>query len=226
MSDIVRNILTDLERTRENLLALSDDIWLNIEHNDSEALKAGTAFKLAYNEKMAEFDRLATALSALVQQYTDVRIEEETSPQERTDSNERVILELDRETPHDLSENFTYKRPFGFILRDRAFQNIVTWRRLYELVCKVVIEFQEAPRSGVAGEHRPSLLVGYSGFVTDPETLRSPMKVAEDVYVEANLSANYIRDAIKKLLKAYSIPNSDLRIYLREDRDAASEDGA
>lgn len=224
MSDVVRNILTDLERTRENLLALSDDIWLNIEHNDSEALKAGTAFKLAYNEKMAEFDRLATALSALVQQYTDVRIEEETGPQECTDSNERVILELDRETPHDLSENFTYKRPFGFILRDRAFQNIVTWRRLYELVCKVVIELQEAPRSGVVREDGPWVAQSFPGIAKEPETLRSPMMVAEGAYLEANLSANGIRDAIRKLLKARAIPESELRIYLREDRDAASED--
>ena len=47
--------MSDLERVRENLLSLSDDIRLGINHNDSEALLEGTEFKLAYNEKMAEF---------------------------------------------------------------------------------------------------------------------------------------------------------------------------
>ena len=33
MTTIIRDILQDLERTRENMLALSDDIWLSIDHN-------------------------------------------------------------------------------------------------------------------------------------------------------------------------------------------------
>ena len=49
----IRTILGDLESVRENLLSLSDDIWLDIAHKDSEALREGTEFKLAYNEKMA-----------------------------------------------------------------------------------------------------------------------------------------------------------------------------
>lgn len=36
-----RQILEDLEGVRENLLALSDDIWLSIDHNDPQALDAG-----------------------------------------------------------------------------------------------------------------------------------------------------------------------------------------
>lgn len=34
MMDRIRNILQRLEQTREDLLALSDDIWLSIDHND------------------------------------------------------------------------------------------------------------------------------------------------------------------------------------------------
>ncbi len=36
--DRTRQILGDLEAVRENLLALSDDIWLSIDHNDPQAL--------------------------------------------------------------------------------------------------------------------------------------------------------------------------------------------
>jgi hypothetical protein len=52
-----RTISNDLESLRENLLSLSDNIWLDIDHNDSEALREGAEFKLAYNEKMAEFGK-------------------------------------------------------------------------------------------------------------------------------------------------------------------------
>jgi hypothetical protein len=60
-----RQILEDLEAVRENLLALSDDIWLSIDHNDPQALEEGVQFKRAYNEKMAAFDQVAVELSAL-----------------------------------------------------------------------------------------------------------------------------------------------------------------
>lgn len=45
MTDRIRSILEQLEQTREDLLALSDDIWLSIDHNDSQALEEGVAFK-------------------------------------------------------------------------------------------------------------------------------------------------------------------------------------
>ena len=56
MPDRTREILEDLEAVRENLLALSDAIWLSIDHNDPEGLEEGVRFKRAYNEKMAAFD--------------------------------------------------------------------------------------------------------------------------------------------------------------------------
>lgn len=37
-----------LERINEDLLALSDDIWLNIDHNDAQGLEKGVAFKKAF----------------------------------------------------------------------------------------------------------------------------------------------------------------------------------
>lgn len=62
----IRQILGDLETVRENLLALSDDIWLSIDHNDPQGLEEGVQFKRAYNEKTTAFDTLASELSAMV----------------------------------------------------------------------------------------------------------------------------------------------------------------
>jgi hypothetical protein len=67
MPDRTRAILEDLEAARENLLALSEEIWLSIDHNDPESLEDGVQFKRAYNEKLAAFDALASDLSTMIQ---------------------------------------------------------------------------------------------------------------------------------------------------------------
>ncbi len=130
MQDRIREMLEDLEAVRENLLALSDEFWQSIQHNDPEALEEGVQFKRAYNEKLAAFERLAGDLSALVQQFTSVRLEgEEQTGAEDEPQNVRLIQELNREEPHSIDENFTFKRPHGFILQGQATTGITTWRR-------------------------------------------------------------------------------------------------
>ena len=86
---------------------------------------------------MTAFDHLAADLSALIQQYTQVHLEasEETGREDR-EQNERIIRELNRDEPHSLNEDFTYKCPHGFILVGQATIGITTWQRLYELVCR------------------------------------------------------------------------------------------
>jgi hypothetical protein len=116
MPDRTREILEDLEAVRENLLALSDEIWQSIDHNDPEGLEEGVRFKRAYNEKMAAFDTLASELSAMVQQFTSVRLgEHEEIGGEDESENVRIIQALNQEEPHSIDEDFTFKRPYGFM---------------------------------------------------------------------------------------------------------------
>ncbi len=94
-SDRTRRILEDLEAVRENLLALSDDIWLGIDHNDNDAIEEGVRFKRAYNDKMNAFDELASDLSSMVQEYTRVTLAEaEEVARDDSGQNERIIQEL------------------------------------------------------------------------------------------------------------------------------------
>jgi hypothetical protein len=136
MTDRIRSILQRLEQTREDLLALSDDIWLSIDHNDPQALEEGVAFKKEYNVKVAAFDQLAGELSALVQRFTAVRLDEAVAPPNQTpQSKERIIRDLDQRQAYGLEEDLTFKRPYGFQLNDAAQAKVNTWRRLYELIC-------------------------------------------------------------------------------------------
>jgi hypothetical protein len=229
-SETIREILRDLERVRENMLSLSDDIWLGIDHNDPEALDAGFQFKKQYNQKMLAFDRLATDVSELVQKYTAVRIEgpqtERVNSETEREKNERLILDLDKSEPHSISESLTYKRPYGFKLCGEAFVDLVCWRRVLELVCHVLARrdprrFEVLPDSPAFMSNR-----GNSRFTRDPSLLRAATKVTESVYVECHMSANHIRDFIRELLHHFAIPESDLAIYLRQDRDAEESAGA
>jgi len=220
-ADRTRAILEDLEAVRENLLALSDDIWRSIDHNDPDALNEGVEFKRAFNAKSAAFDTAATALSALVQQYTRVNLDagESTGTADRT-TNDRIIAELNREEPHALDEDFTFKRPHGFILDGQATSGLTTWRRMFELIClhlytRDTAKFVALPTNADYISSR-----GNPNFSTKEADLRSATLIAGGVFAEVNMSANMIRDQLLRLLATFGIPAANLRIYLRQDRDA------
>lgn len=222
MTDRTRLILVDLEAVRENLLGLSDDIWQSIDHNDPESLEEGVAFKRTYNEKLAEFDSLAIEISAIIQQFTSVNLaaEEQTGGQSESE-NYRIIQELDRDVPHILDEDFTYKRPHGFILLGRGTTGITTWKRLFELVClQLLAHDREKFRSLV---NHPGFISkrGHHSFSHSRAALRSGLQLEHDLFTEINLSANSIRDTICRMLDACAIPVAELKIFLREDRDAS-----
>jgi hypothetical protein len=48
--------------------------------------------------------------------------------------------------------------------------------------------------------------------------------IADGLHAEPNHSANGLRDVIRMLLGAFEIPRDRLQLFLREDRDAGSEE--
>ena len=61
---------------------------------------------------------------------------------------------------------------------------------------------------------------GNHTITSDAASLRKALAVGNDLYIEANLSANGICDVLRKLLSAYEIPIENMKVFLREDRDA------
>ncbi|MDA3799872.1 MAG: hypothetical protein PF692_12410 [Kiritimatiellae bacterium] len=131
----------------------------------------------------------------------------------------RIIAELNKEIAHSLEENFTYKRPYGFVLQNKAFKGLKTWKHLYMLVLEFLKEkdnslFKKLPAAEEFISKRGSPL-----FSHDENALRVATPV-NDFYAEVNLSSNGLIKNIQMLLDFFNIPSSDIRIYLREDRDA------
>lgn len=165
---------------------------------------------------------LAGDLSALVQQFTAVKLDaddadmESNTPQGR----ERKVHALDQHEPHSLDEDFTFKRPYGFQLEEVAESNIKTWWRLYELVCRHLAKRDPVRFAGLPDDPRFITRRGNPIFSLDAQSLRSAMSLPGGIFAEVNLSANHLRDQMKLLLDAFGLERRALRLYLRQDRDA------
>jgi hypothetical protein len=217
-----KQILDMLDTLQEHLLSLPDDMLLNIDPRDNESLRMGTEFIQQFNENLDEFTGSAGKIKAQIKSHFNLNPEEEDVERELSDRQERqrIIRELDKTAPHSIEENFTYKRPYGFILQDAAYKGIKTWKNLYINLLGYLKDqdpdkFHNLPANDKFISNRGNPL-----FSTDPDRLRVPAEFEPRFHVEVNLSANNIRNNIKALLEEFGISASELKIYLREDRDA------
>jgi len=217
----ISQILSALERTNENLLDLSDDIWLSIDHNDPDELQAGVEFKQQYNTAMTEFAQAAERIQQLITNYTSITADDEaTSPEVAREEHDRIIQELNRSERHTLDEDFRYKRPFGFAFEGHAAKDLRTWRALYKRVIRLLAQLQGDGFKRVASAETFETRRGNRIFASTEEGMRYANEVVPGVWVELNLSANSISDHIHRLLEYFEYNPADFYVYLREDRDA------
>ncbi len=224
MRERIQSILANLQAVGGDLLVLSDDIWLDIEHNDSAAVQRGAQFKIAFNKAMADFIDASRKVTELTESFTKVpSFEPAAAPDsaEERERRERVIRALDQSARHTLFEDFRYKRPVAFTLGDVPFEGTTTWQQVYETVCRHL-----AARSRTLFESLPDNPAftsnhGNKYFARELTGLRLGRDFGGGVLAETNLSANQIRDMIKLLLETFGVPIKSFAVFLREDRDAA-----
>lgn len=70
MQSRVQSILVQLEKTRQDLLDLSDEIWRSIDHNDPQALEQGVVFKKAYNARLTAFNTITDEIATLLGSFS------------------------------------------------------------------------------------------------------------------------------------------------------------
>ncbi len=221
-----KEILDTLNNLQENLLSLPEDMLLNIDPRDNQSLEQGTRFIKEFNENLDQFIDSTSKISDQIKIHFSINPEEEEIEKELVtqQNQDRIIRELDKTAPHTLDENFTYKRPYGFILCDTAFKGIKTWRNLFILVLDELKEKDSERFAQLPKEEKFISNRGNPLFSKEKQSLREARKIKSGMYVEVNLSANDIRKNIKSLLKHFQLSPDDMKIYLREDRDAALYD--
>lgn len=218
----IKEILDTLNTLQEELLSLVDDIHLSIDPRDNESVKQGYEFLSSYNDNINEFLSITNKIEEQVK--THLGISPETEDIVRSDKNkterDRIIKELDKTQVYYLGENFTYKRPFGFVLGQTAVKGLKTWKNLYLNLLSSLQTLNKPKYANLPEEEKFVTNRGNRFFSTDKNSLRVPVKIDGGFYTEINLSANHICKLIELLLEYFNIQPNELKIYLREDRDA------
>lgn len=220
--DKIKDILDRIDTLQEQLLSLPDDMLLSIDPRDNESLEQGLMFIKTYNENLNQFTLSSTKLAEQVKTYLGINPEEDELEQETQNrqKRDRIIKELDKTSPHTLEEDFTYKRPYGFILQDSAVKGLKTWKNMYLHVLNLLNKKAPEKFALLPKEEKFISKRGNPLFSITGNELRVAEKLSDGFFVEVNLSANMIRNNIKELLGYFDMEPLVMKIYLREDRDA------
>ncbi len=217
----ISSILKDLTNVHENLLSLSNDIWNSIDHNNPEKLDEGYQFKKEFNHFLDDFEKNKNDISVLVSQFTGVKLDEQPKEVKKEDSeNLRLIKELDKNEPHKITEDFTFKRPTAFIFNGCAYTDLNNWTDFFIQFAACAAKNNPAKLKEMA--ELPELISKQNRkyYSTEIGDLRKPVKIMNDFYVETNLSANDFAKRISEILNNLGMNTSDITIYLRQDRNA------
>ena len=217
----ISSILKDLTNVHENLLSLSNDIWNSIDHNTPERLDEGYQFKKEFNRLLEDFEKNKNDISVLVSQFTGVKLEEQPKAIKQNDSeNQRIIKELNKNEPHEITEDFTFKRPTAFIFNGCAYTDLNNWSEFYTQFAACAAKFNPSKLQEMA--ELPELISKQNRkyYSTEKKDLRKPVKIMNHFYVETNLSANDLTKRMIEILNQLGMKTTDITIYLRQDRNA------
>jgi hypothetical protein len=124
--------------------------------------------------------------------------------------------ELDYKTEHSITEDFKYKRPYGFKINDKNKIKVNSWQDMLIKTCEILYEVDKEKfldlenRNHMNGRKRKY-------FTKNQDVLRVPGSINNIIYVELNQSSNSIIKIVKKLLKEFNYNYNEFRIYLRAD---------
>jgi len=211
--DRTRQIITSLGDVKDDVLSLRDDLWLEIDHTDPESIREGTERVIPVVETVREFQMIAEKLGQMLEAFAEpeVPIAAEAGEDEKT----KELARFKNREEVTLDDGWSYKRPYGFILRGTPYTYLTTWIELYVKLCAVLRELDPNGFDGVPDRYEIVSTHRYPYFARDPSKLRSARKISETVYAEGHLSANLIRDNIGRLLKILGFKREELQVYLR-----------
>lgn len=132
---------------------------------------------------------------------------------------------VDNKIVHTLDEDFVNKRPYAFALEGDG-KRVTTWTAMLRETCQLLTEKgQDTFINFITDPEMQGKKRSY--FAYDGEEMNSPLKIkvgTEEVYVESHLSANGIRDLIKKILDRYEIKIDNYNVYFRADYSELHEE--
>ncbi|WP_315080562.1 hypothetical protein [uncultured Clostridium sp.] len=148
--------------------------------------------------------------------------EKEEDVIEQTDEEEKRVIPdynkyvVDHTIPHALYEDFEFKRPISFKLKDNEMK-VSTWIDVFLLTCEILCKIDsQIFKSFIYDKNMNGRKKSY--FSVSKNNIRKPRKLeCADIYIESNLSANSIKQIIIKMLRKYNIKITDYIVYFRAD---------
>lgn len=126
---------------------------------------------------------------------------------------------VDDSAPHSLYEDYTHKKAKAFSINGKRYE-VRDWKDMLMQTCELLVSIDSEKFYSLIDDPvmrgRKNFYFGHEMVETDTGTKNTKMNNL-DIYVWTNLSANHIRNLIRKLLKRYGIKISDYYVYLRAD---------
>lgn len=215
-----RRIIDLLNETSEQLKAYADDIWGNVDRSTPESIQQGADEQKAFLSGQSQFSELTSYLEELIRDDMSEDAREridEVDEQQR----ERLIVQLDRTTPHSLDEEFTSKRPYAIRLGDARVGQHNTWKATYRWLLQQLEKDDPQAFDALIDADFAQTAQGNRYVSREKKDVRSAITVG-DLFFESNLSADRTCRKMMEVLHAMGRSSDEVTIYLREDRDASA----
>jgi hypothetical protein len=191
-------IRQEIEDLREQILSLDEEIWINVQHRDAEALKDFIPRKEKINERLLMFQKAAADLLASMEDLPDLQIQ---VPE--------ALEMIPSETVAPLERKFAFHKPSALQIDGEKIGPTKSWRKLWQTFLD---EFQKR-----FPQEFKRVLVDQpciAGLGSDPAGQLDPYQCA-GMWFECNLSAESIRDRIRRILINSRIDLGRVKVWLR-----------
>lgn len=157
--------------------------------------------------KQALIEREMHNLKDSTQEKSDVK-KEEKEPRKLTDKT-ASIDNPEPEKPFQLTDDFLFCRPLSFDFKNVKYE-VKSWADIFRIIStKLYTESAQPITDYIASnsDKRPFA-------ANQPDGYLRPLQIAENIYVETNLSANNMMKSCRKMLDIYQINLDEVKIYL------------
>lgn len=219
LTEKIGRIVTELGDTKDDVLALTDELcqelWQKIDRRDAESIRAGSERMIAAVSAVTAFQKSCEDIAAKFRAFLPPVAPTPLAPSAPLQTNKQLEMFAGKEKI-TLRVSWTYRRPFGFILRGKPYAWRTTWIEVYrDLAC--ALRDSNPQLFDTLPDSTDFISAQGNRYISrDTSQLRVAMKLAETVFAESNLNANLIRDNIARLLHVFGVQESEVEFYLRQ----------
>lgn len=147
----------------------------------------------------------------------------EVEQSEEGDISDYDEYSVDTNIPHNLQEDFRFKRPHAFELQGKLV-NVSTWREMLISTCNLLHKINPDIFKSFVTDKSMSWGNTYN-FAKDKSLLREPTLIkGSKVYIETSKDSIAVKQLIIRMLNKYGIDISEYKVYLRADYSPKYQD--